>query len=182
MRYSRNVVLVLWWSSYRFQEICYISYLPLSPFLSIILSVFSFFPLIFCFSLFPLSLFVAFSLYFPPSFLFPTFSATHSFFPLYFYFLRAERYLCRQNNGLRAGRPRFYSRQRQYYSLFSIASTPVLGPTQPPIQWVPRTFAPGIKRPGHQADHTSPSSAEVKDSGAIPPLPPYVFMKQCPIN
>jgi hypothetical protein len=30
---------------------------------------------------------------------------------------------------------------------------------------------PGVKRQGHEADHSSPSSAEVKNGGAIPPLP-----------
>jgi hypothetical protein len=29
----------------------------------------------------------------------------------------------------------------------------------------------GIKRPGTEADHSPPSSAEVKKAGAIPPLP-----------
>jgi hypothetical protein len=43
---------------------------------------------------------------------------------------------------------------------------PTLGPTQPPIQWVP-----GLKRQGSEADHSPPSSAEVKSSGAIPLLP-----------
>jgi hypothetical protein len=28
-----------------------------------------------------------------------------------------------------------------------------------------------IKRPGHEADHSPPSVAEVKNCGAIPPLP-----------
>jgi hypothetical protein len=30
---------------------------------------------------------------------------------------------------------------------------------------------PEIKRPGREADHSPPSSAEVKNGGAIPPLP-----------
>jgi hypothetical protein len=30
---------------------------------------------------------------------------------------------------------------------------------------------PGVNRPGHEADHSPPSSAEVKVSGAISPLP-----------
>jgi hypothetical protein len=30
---------------------------------------------------------------------------------------------------------------------------------------------PGVKWPGHEADHSSPSSAEVKNGGAVPPLP-----------
>jgi hypothetical protein len=43
--------------------------------------------------------------------------------------------------------------------------------TQPPIQWGPGALSPGIKRPGLEADHSSPSSEEVKNGGAIPPLP-----------
>jgi hypothetical protein len=38
-----------------------------------------------------------------------------------------------------------------------------LGPTQPRIQWVPGVFSLGVKRPGHEADHSPPSSAEVKE-------------------
>jgi hypothetical protein len=38
-----------------------------------------------------------------------------------------------------------------------------LEPTQPPIQWVPGAFSLGIKRPGREADHSPPSSAEVKE-------------------
>jgi len=34
----------------------------------------------------------------------------------------------------------------------------------------------GVKRPGHEADHSSPSSSEVKNAWAVPPLPQYVFM------
>jgi hypothetical protein len=35
---------------------------------------------------------------------------------------------------------------------------------------------PGVKRPRRDANHSLPSRAEVKICGAIPPLPPYVFM------
>jgi hypothetical protein len=55
--------------------------------------------------------------------------------------------------------------------LFSTTCRPALGPTQPPIQWAPGTLYPRIKRPGRKADHSPPSSAEVKNGGAIPPLP-----------
>jgi hypothetical protein len=34
----------------------------------------------------------------------------------------------------------------------------LLGPTQPPIQWVPRVLSPGVKRLGREADHSPPSS------------------------
>jgi hypothetical protein len=38
-----------------------------------------------------------------------------------------------------------------------------LGPTQPPIQWVLGSLLLGVKRPGREADHSLPSSAEVKE-------------------
>jgi hypothetical protein len=47
--------------------------------------------------------------------------------------------------------------------LFTTASRTVLGPTQPPIQWVPGDLSLGVKRPGREAGHTPPSSAEVKE-------------------
>jgi hypothetical protein len=33
------------------------------------------------------------------------------------------------------------------------------------------TLSPGVKRPGNEADHTPPSSAEVKNGGIVPPFP-----------
>ena len=45
---------------------------------------------------------------------------------------------------------------------FPHLSRPALGPTQPPIQWVP-AFFPGVKRPGRDVDHPPASSAEVKE-------------------
>jgi hypothetical protein len=47
--------------------------------------------------------------------------------------------------------------------LFTTASEPALGPTQPPIQWVLVALSLGVKRPGIEADHSPPSSAEVKE-------------------
>ena len=41
-------------------------------------------------------------------------------------------------------------------------SRSVLGPTQPPIQWVP-SLSQGVKRPGRGVDHPSQSSAKVKE-------------------
>jgi hypothetical protein len=41
------------------------------------------------------------------------------------------------------------------------SSPPALGPTQPPSQWAPGALSLGVKRPGREADHSSPSSAEV---------------------
>jgi hypothetical protein len=58
-------------------------------------------------------------------------------------------------------------------TLFSppLASKPALGPTLPPIQWGPEAISPGVKRPGREADCSPPSSAKVKNGGAIPSLP-----------
>jgi hypothetical protein len=36
------------------------------------------------------------------------------------------------------------------------------GSLKPPIQWVPGALTLGVKRPGHEADHSPPLSAEVK--------------------
>jgi hypothetical protein len=48
--------------------------------------------------------------------------------------------------------------------LFTTTSRTALGTTQPPIQWVPRALSVGVKRPGREADHSPPSSAEVKNA------------------
>jgi hypothetical protein len=34
---------------------------------------------------------------------------------------------------------------------------------KPPIQWVPEVLSLGVKLPGREADHSPPSSAEVKE-------------------
>jgi hypothetical protein len=47
--------------------------------------------------------------------------------------------------------------------LFTTASRTVLGLTHPPIQWVPGVIYLGVKRPGREADHSPPFSAEVKE-------------------
>jgi hypothetical protein len=47
--------------------------------------------------------------------------------------------------------------------LFTTMSRMALGPTQPPIQWIPGAFSLGVKLPGHEADHSPLSSAENKE-------------------
>jgi len=47
--------------------------------------------------------------------------------------------------------------------LFTTASRRVRGPTQPPVQWVPGALSLWVKLPGGEADHSPPSSAEVKE-------------------
>jgi hypothetical protein len=54
------------------------------------------------------------------------------------------------------------------------APRPSLGPTHTPIQEVSGAISPEVKRQERVADHSPPSSAEVKKSGAIPPLPIYL--------
>jgi hypothetical protein len=72
--------------------------------------------------------------------------------------------------GLRAGRPGFNSLQGQGIVLCYTASRPALRLIQPPIQWIPGAVSPGLKRPGREANHIPPPSAEVKNAGIIPPL------------
>jgi hypothetical protein len=54
---------------------------------------------------------------------------------------------------------------------FSILSRLVLGPNQPPIQWVPEEISQGVKRPGCEAEHLPPISADVKKTWSIHTLP-----------
>jgi hypothetical protein len=55
--------------------------------------------------------------------------------------------------------------------IFSMSSRPALGFTQPPIQLVP-----GVKRPGREAYHSPPASAEVKKMWIYTFTLPYAFM------
>jgi hypothetical protein len=66
----------------------------------------------------------------------------------------------------------FESRQGLGIFLFTTASRPALGPTQPPIQWVTGNPFLGIKRPGREADHSHASSAEVKNAWSLTSTPP----------
>jgi hypothetical protein len=63
----------------------------------------------------------------------------------------------RYSDWLRAERPRIRSSNpnRVKNCHFSVSSRPALGPTQPPIQWVPGAFSPGVKRQGREADQSS---------------------------
>jgi hypothetical protein len=59
--------------------------------------------------------------------------------------------------------------------LFTIVSRPALGPTQPPIQWVPGALSLGVKQSGREGDHSPPSSAEVKNAWSYTSTPPIRF-------
>jgi hypothetical protein len=54
---------------------------------------------------------------------------------------------------------------------FFTESRPALGYTQPLIQRVPEALSPWVKRPGLKANYSPPISVEVKNGGALPPLP-----------
>jgi hypothetical protein len=72
-----------------------------------------------------------------------------------------------------SNRPLSHSKGVDFWHFVRLCpSRRTLGPTQPHIQWLAGAISPGVKRPGREADHSSPSSAEVKNGGAIPPLPP----------
>jgi hypothetical protein len=74
---------------------------------------------------------------------------------------------------LRAGRSGFQGSIRGLgIFLLTTASRMALGPTQPPIQWVPGALSLGVKRPGREADHLPPSSAEVKNAWSYTSIPP----------
>jgi hypothetical protein len=47
--------------------------------------------------------------------------------------------------------------------LFTAVSRMALGPTQPPIQWVPGVLSLAVKRPGREDNHILPSSAKVTE-------------------
>jgi hypothetical protein len=59
--------------------------------------------------------------------------------------------------------------------IFSKSPRRALGSTQPPLQWAPGALSPGVKRPGLEADHSPPASAEVKKSWISTSTPPYNF-------
>jgi hypothetical protein len=78
------------------------------------------------------------------------------------------------------GRPGFDPRQRQRIFLLASASRPAMGPTQPPAQWVSgggggRYFPGGKARPGRDADHSTPSGAEVENEQEL-----YLLSPQAP--
>jgi hypothetical protein len=90
----------------------------------------------------------------------------------------------RDSDWLRAGQQRGRSSSpcRVKNFLFSTSSRPALGPTQPHTQWVPGALSPGVKRPGREADHSPPTTTEIKKTWIYTSTLPYAFMAQCLIS
>jgi hypothetical protein len=65
---------------------------------------------------------------------------------------------------------------------FLLSTSPrlVLKPIQPPIQWVLGALTMGVKQPERLADHSPPTSAEVKNTWIHTSTPPYTFMVYLP--
>jgi hypothetical protein len=59
---------------------------------------------------------------------------------------------------------------------FSMSSRLDMGSTQHPIQWVPGALSPGVKRLELEADHSPPTSVEVKKMWIYTSNPPHAFM------
>jgi hypothetical protein len=78
---------------------------------------------------------------------------------------------------LRTGRPGFNSRQELRIFLFFTAGCPyrlVAHPTSYPMNT--GVISQGLKRPRREADHSPPSSAEVKNAWSCTSTHQYVFM------
>jgi hypothetical protein len=66
----------------------------------------------------------------------------------------------------------FESREGLAIFLFTTASRPALGPTQPPTQWVPGALSLGVKRSGREDEHSPPSCAGDKNPWSYTSTPP----------
>jgi hypothetical protein len=66
----------------------------------------------------------------------------------------------RYSAGIRTGRSGFFG--LIYGGGWEFVSSPPR-PERPPIYLVPGALSLGVKRPGRKADHSPPSSAEVKE-------------------
>jgi hypothetical protein len=91
-----------------------------------------------------------------------------------------DQYSCvsfrQEGLGYRLNDREFESRQEVGIFLFTTESRPALRPTQPAIQWVRVALTLGLKRPGGEADHSPPSSAEVKNVYTYTSIPQYAFV------
>jgi hypothetical protein len=66
--------------------------------------------------------------------------------------------------------------------LLTTASRPALWPTQSHIQWVPEALSLGVKGKEREADHSRPSSAEVKNAWSYTSISQYTLKVWCSIK
>jgi len=59
-----------------------------------------------------------------------------------------------------------------YTHMHMYSITTLFPACQPPIQWVPGALSLGVKQLGHDADHSPPSSTEVKNAWCYTSTPP----------
>jgi hypothetical protein len=62
------------------------------------------------------------------------------------------------------------------FPLFTTAFGMALGPKQSPIRSAPGLFTLGVKRPRREADHSPPSSAEIKNAWIYTSSPQHVYI------
>jgi hypothetical protein len=74
--------------------------------------------------------------------------------------------------GIRLDDRGFENQQGLGIFLFTTESRPALEPTEPPIQWLPGALSLVVKRPGREADHSPPSSVELKNAWGYTSTPP----------
>jgi len=55
-------------------------------------------------------------------------------------------------------------------------SRPALWHTHLPIQWVLGALSQGVKLPGREANHSTPSSADVKNAWSATSRPSYILI------
>jgi hypothetical protein len=73
------------------------------------------------------------------------------------------------------------SETKEFFSSPAVSRT-ALGPTKPPIQWVPGTLSLGLRLPGREANHSPPSNVEVKNAWSYTSIPQYAFMAWCSVK
>jgi hypothetical protein len=93
-------------------------------------------------------------------------------------FFNINRRLSWYSDWLRSGRPRGRSSRPGNGKIFLLytSSRPLLGPTQPPIQWVIGALFSEVKRPRREAGHPPPTSGEVKNTWIYTATSLYVFI------
>ena len=79
----------------------------------------------------------------------------------------------REETGWTTEQSWFESRHREQTFLYNETSKPALGLPQPPLQWTPSA---GVKRPGHELQHSPLSRGEVRNECRYASPSPYAFM------